>query len=211
MAKDKLLPRFFGDLNKHGVPHKALLVTGAMIMAIILFVNEEGIAKLASAFQLILFVFLNLAVIIMRESRMPSYNPGFKSPLYPWVQLLGIFFSVALLIYMGTSLLIDMLLFISLFYLWYYLYARKHVVRSGAIYYWFAALGKQKFTPLQEELWEIVKEKGLEDNDPVTDIISQADILDITGRKTFDEIIDVVSENLVNRFSEFSAKKQLKS
>ncbi len=35
-----------------------------------------AIAKLASAFQLLLSSLLNLAVLIMRESRMEGYDPG---------------------------------------------------------------------------------------------------------------------------------------
>ena len=51
--------------------------------------DAEKIAKLASAFQLFIFVLLNLAVIVMRESGLQSYDPGFRSPLYPGMQLIG--------------------------------------------------------------------------------------------------------------------------
>jgi len=67
----------------------------------ILALDAEGIAKLASAFQLFIFVLVNLAVVVMRESGLPSYDPGYRSPLYPWMQIFGIVTSVLLIVYMG--------------------------------------------------------------------------------------------------------------
>jgi basic amino acid/polyamine antiporter, APA family len=49
-----------------------------MILAI-LALDIEAIAKLASAFQLLLFSLLCLAVVIMRESGIDGYDPGYRS------------------------------------------------------------------------------------------------------------------------------------
>ncbi len=51
--------------------------------------DVEKIAKLASAFQLLIFALVCLAVIVMRESRIESYDPGYRSPGYPWMQIFG--------------------------------------------------------------------------------------------------------------------------
>ena len=48
------------------------------------------IAKLASAFQLFIFALECLAVIVMRESGLKSYDPGYRTPLYPYLPLFGI-------------------------------------------------------------------------------------------------------------------------
>jgi basic amino acid/polyamine antiporter, APA family len=45
---------------------------------------------LASAFQLLMFALVSLAMIVMRESRIAPYDPGYRSPFYPWLQIAGI-------------------------------------------------------------------------------------------------------------------------
>ena len=52
--------------------------------------SSSRVVSLASAFQLLIFGLVNVAVVVMRESRIPGYVPGYRSPLYPWVQILGI-------------------------------------------------------------------------------------------------------------------------
>jgi len=60
-----------------------------------------SVAKLASAFQLLLFGLVCVAVIVMRESKIPTYKPGYKAPFYPWLQIVGILVSFWLIIEMG--------------------------------------------------------------------------------------------------------------
>ncbi|MCA9289510.1 MAG: amino acid permease, partial [Phycisphaerales bacterium] len=103
MARDKLLPPSFATLGRFRTPVKAILATGALMVTFILVLDAEGIAKLASAFQLFIFILVNLAVVVMRESRIPSYDPGYRSPLYPWMQCFGMITSLFLILYMGWS------------------------------------------------------------------------------------------------------------
>ncbi len=86
LSRDHLLPRFFQKLSRWGTPFFAILVTIGTIIIILLFLDPIGIAKLASSFQLLVFAFICLAVIIIRESKIEAYDPGFKSPFYPWLQ-----------------------------------------------------------------------------------------------------------------------------
>ena len=62
---------------------------GLMVLAIWT-LDVLSVAKLASTFQLLIFALVNLAVIVMRESRIEAYDPGFRSPGYPWVQVVGL-------------------------------------------------------------------------------------------------------------------------
>ena len=62
---------------------------GLILLSLTLF-DPTKIVKIASAFQLTLFALACLAVIVMRESKIASYDPVFSSPLYPAVQILGI-------------------------------------------------------------------------------------------------------------------------
>ena len=196
MAKDKLIPNFFSQLNRFGVPGRAILFTGVLMLVVILCLSEAGIAKLASSFQLFLFVLLNFSVIVMRESKISTYDPGFKSPCYPWMQLFGVFISLALLIYMGTTILAFLLVMVVVFYLWYVFYAAKRVSRDGAIFHWFANLGRRQFDFLEEELWDIMKEKGVRENDPMDQILSRATIIDLKGHQSFEALAQLAAETL---------------
>lgn len=71
------------------MPKNGVLLAGALTIALILLLNVKEIAKIASAFLLFVFLSLCLAVIVFRESKMKSYEPAYKSPLYPWMQILG--------------------------------------------------------------------------------------------------------------------------
>ena len=132
----------------------------------------------------------------MRESHISTYDPGYKSPFYPWMQLYGILASLALLVYMGTTVLIVMISLIVAFYFWYRFYARQNVVRHGAIYHWFARLGKRQYDDLESELWEIMKEKGVRDGDPIIPIVSDAAVIDLHVKRDFLELIDLAASEL---------------
>lgn len=75
MSRDYLLPHFFQRLSKKGIPFISILLTMSVIIAIIIFLNPTKIAKLASAFQLLMFALVSVGVIVMRESKLDSYDP----------------------------------------------------------------------------------------------------------------------------------------
>ncbi len=101
MARDGLVTPRLGALGRFGTPIPAIVVTAALMVLAIVALDVEGIAKLASAFQLLLFGLLNVAVIVMRESRIASYVPGYRSPLYPWMQIAGIVVPFVLVAQLG--------------------------------------------------------------------------------------------------------------
>ncbi len=84
MGRDKLLPPFLATVNRRfKTPHISILLTGAFMTTAIVFLDIEALVKTASTLMIILFILVNASVIIMRESRIQSYQPKFKSPLYP--------------------------------------------------------------------------------------------------------------------------------
>lgn len=101
MSRDHLLPTFFRRFNRQGMSSVGIYSTLVVILFIIFFLDPLKIAKLASAFQLLLFAFLCAAVIVMRESRIESYDPGYRSPAYPWMQIFGIVVAFAFIFEMG--------------------------------------------------------------------------------------------------------------
>jgi len=102
MARDKMLPGFFGTVNSRFLtPLNSIIVTCIIIGLAVFYLDVEKIAKLASAFKVMMFVSVNLAVIVLRETSAQWYNPKYKSPFYPYVQLFGIISGFVLLFYLG--------------------------------------------------------------------------------------------------------------
>ena len=199
MARDRLVPSWLAKLGRFHTPVPAILLTSALIIFFIVVLDEEGIAKLASAFQLFIFILINFAVIVMRESKITAYDPGFVSPLYPWMQIFGMIASLALIIAMGWLASLFTLGVVVLCLIWFHYYARKRVVRDGAIYHWFAHLGRRIYRDLDVELRSIIKEKGLREKDPFEHIVANAPVIDIHDvDKSFDQVIELVSEKVIS-------------
>ncbi len=185
MARDQLLPGPLARLGRFGTPTVAIALTAVLMIAMVVALDVASVAKLASAFQLMLFGTMNLAVIVMRESHIDYYRPGFRSPLYPWMQLAGIGIPVWLIIQMGWFPVVGVLLLSALFVGWYYGWARSRVVRSGAIYHLFERLGRRVYRGLDHELRAILEEKGLHEDDPLEDLVMSARLLDLEGATSF--------------------------
>ncbi len=201
MSRDNILPPFFRKLSKQGTPIKSIIVTVAIIIVLLLAFNPTKIAKLASAFQLLIFAFLCLAVIVMRESKIESYDPGFKSPLYPWMQFFGIFSSFVLIGYMGILPILFSTGLLLLGAAWYWYYAKDRVIRRGAIYHVFERWGRARYDGIDTELRGILKEKGLRKDDPFDDIVHRSSVLEIKSKTNFEDVVKLVANILTNVIS----------
>ncbi len=78
--------------------------------------------------------------------------------------------------------------------LWYWYYARKKVVRSGAIYHLFERLGRSRFDGLETEMRGILKEKGLRESDPFDEIVTRGHVLDYNEKESFENVTKKASE-----------------
>lgn len=188
MSRDHLVPRFLARLGRFGVPTNALVVTVATIVVAIIGLDILSIAKLAGAFQLMLFAFNCLAVIVMRESEIESYDPGYRSPFYPWMHILGIVAPFGIIAVMGWLPVLFTLGVVVVGIVWFVAYAQRRVDRYGAIYHVFERLGRRRFTNLDSELRGIMKEKGLRDEDPFVATVASAHVLDCPPGSTFDDV-----------------------
>ncbi|MEN8234963.1 MAG: APC family permease, partial [Actinomycetota bacterium] len=71
MARNSLAPPFLERIGtRSGVPVAGIAVTGALLLVLVLFVPLIELAKLASAFQLLVFALVNLALIAFREAKL---------------------------------------------------------------------------------------------------------------------------------------------
>ena len=196
MSRDHLIPGLFSKLTPRNIPHYGIAVTVGLIIFLVLTFDIASIAKLASAFQLMMFALICFAVIVMRESRIEAYDPGYRSPFYPWMQLFGVFSPMWLIAEMGIVPILFSLALVTLGTIWYISYARERVVRSGAIYHLFARLGEQRFEGLDRELRGIMKEKGVREEDPFDEVVTRAQVMEFSGKYLFEEITHDVAKEL---------------
>ena len=133
MARNSLAPGFFAKVGKRSnAPYPAIIVTGGVLILLVLTLPLLELAKLASAFQLLVFAFVNLALIAFREADLKWYRPEFRSPWYPWLQIFGIIAPIVLLTQMGIVPTVGALLFIVAGILWYRGFGQARAVKESA-------------------------------------------------------------------------------
>ncbi len=131
MSKDGLFPSYLAAVNsKFLTPASAILTTTTLIALAIIFLDVVKIAKLASAFKILMFIFNELTVIVLRETNAQWYKPTFKSPMYPYVQTFGILSGIVLLAYLGVMPVVSVIGVVILGFLIFLVYGSKSD-RSG--------------------------------------------------------------------------------
>ncbi|WP_246989666.1 APC family permease [Halorientalis marina] len=134
MSRDSLAPKGLARVSERfQTPRNAIVVTGVLLLALIAFVPVVELAKLASAFQILVFSIVNVALIVFRTSGVESYQPSFRSPGYPFVQLLGVVGGFALLTQMGTLPILGAAGIIVGGVAWYLVYGRNRTDREGVL------------------------------------------------------------------------------
>jgi amino acid transporter len=196
MSRDRVIPHSFSRFSRFKTPYNAIILTSAVILLIIVATGLERIAKMASTFQLLVFAFVNIAVIVMRESGIKSYDPGFKSPLYPYVQIMGILIAVVLIPEMGIVPSIFAMGLVAVGVIWHNLYVRPRVEpRVGAIGKMAERLGERLLERdadamgLRTELRQLMKERGLREGDPFFQLVQSADFVEVGPEVDSEEVI----------------------
>jgi APA family basic amino acid/polyamine antiporter len=134
MSRDSLAPGELARVSERfKTPRNAILLTGILLLALIAFVPVVELAKLASAFQILVFSIINAALVVFRESGVDSYQPSFQAPGYPYVQVVGLVGGLALLTQMGRFPILGAAGIIVGGVVWYLLYGRPRTDREGAL------------------------------------------------------------------------------
>lgn len=132
MSRDNLAPARFATVSdRFQTPTTAITLTGSVMLVLIAFVPILEIAKLASAFQILVFILINMALIAFRRADLDEYEPTFESPFYPAMQVFGVLSGSVLLTQMGTVALGGAVIITVGSIGWYWFYARPRTDREG--------------------------------------------------------------------------------
>ncbi len=199
MSQDGLVPRSLGRVDAaRGVPRAAVFFTSGFIAASILILPLELFVKAASAMLVLLLLFEVLAVIVMRESRIPSYRPTWRSPFYPWTQVAGAVFYVFMLVELGSLALAVAGTILGAAVLCFALYSKVRVLRESALLRLAERLASTDFADhdLEAELSAIVRERDKVGRDRFDRLVEECPLVDLTAGPSRDEVLRAVAEGM---------------
>jgi APA family basic amino acid/polyamine antiporter len=192
MSHDGLLPTVFGRVHaRFRTPHTALLLTGAFVVFVIVFLSVEDLVKTASTMLILSLGLINVAVMVMRRSGIEGYRPTFRMPLVPWLPLATLVFYGFLIAEMGLIALTWTFGFIAVASIWYFVYVQRRIRRqSAAAYLVQSALSRDiPRSQIEDELVQISLERDEIVTDRFDDLVKRAPVLDIaeeiSGRDLF--------------------------
>ncbi|MCK4321134.1 amino acid permease [candidate division WOR-3 bacterium] len=200
LGRDGLLPEFLSKINiRFNTPHISILVTGVFIV-IALFLPLDILIKAASSVLILTYLFSCFSIIILRESRLQNYQPTFRAPWYPWIQIIGILGFGFLLFEIGKDavLIISVLIISALFVYWFY--GRIRASKEYALLYLIERITSKELTThlLEEELKEIIRERDEILKDRFDEVIERSAILDIDHTIKMEKFFKLVATKMAN-------------
>ncbi|MFH1665021.1 MAG: amino acid permease [Candidatus Omnitrophota bacterium] len=195
LSRDHLLPGSFGRLHpRRKTPYIAIAVTG-IIMIAVLFLNLYVLVEVASTVLILTFIFSCVCVIIMRESGIRNYRPKFRAPLYPWVQIAGIFGCWLLIINMGKQALFLGSLFFAGGLAVFWMYGRMSAKKDFALLHLIEKAAARELIgiSLESELRDIIRERDNITEDRFDRVIKGSVVLDIEDKLPVEEFFGLVA------------------
>ena len=128
MSKDGLLPPLFAKVHpKFHTPWIASILTGVVAMLIAGFFPIGLLGELVSIGTLLAFVIVCGGVLVLRYTD-PNIPRPFRTPLVPWVPILGILFCAYLMISLPEDTWARLVVWMAIGLVIYFTYGRKHSV-----------------------------------------------------------------------------------
>jgi len=192
LSRDRLYPQLFSRVHKkYKTPYISILATGLFII-IFLFLELDLLVKVASTILILTYILSILSVIILRKSRIQNYRPGFRAPLFPWLQILGIVGFIFILTEMGRNAIIISSALVAAGILIYIFYGRRKAKgKDHALLYILDGITPKRLSltsgELEKELKMIIYERDNIVKDDFHRAILESTVLDI------DEDIDILS------------------
>ncbi|CAM2010843.1 amino acid permease [Acanthopleuribacter pedis] len=202
MSRDGLLPSVLAKTSaKFSTPYVAIFLTSGFIIAVIVFLTVEELVKTASTMMLLMFMLVNVAVIILRQSKLQSYRPEFKSPFYPWLQISAVIIYSFLIFEMGKVPLLLTAGFGILATIWYVFYVWRKIERESAFVYVVKSITSDAMgrSDLEDELRQISLERSGVEMDRFDHLVNDAKFIDIEEGITAKQLFERMSQELSER------------
>lgn len=133
MARRRLAPSLFTTVSsRSGAPTPSILVTGLLLLGLVAFLPVFELAKLASAFQLLVFAMINIAYLAFKNAKLWWYRPKFTAPGYPVVPIVGIAACFVLITQLGLDAIFGAAAIILGGLVWYQVYGRSRALKESA-------------------------------------------------------------------------------
>lgn len=134
MGRDNVLPGWLNEVHtKFLTPYRSILLTGVFTLFLIIAGNIESLASSASVLQILNFALINFAVIIMRIAPPEGYEPKFKTPGVPYLQVIGIIICLGIFFRAEKAALLISAGLIGFSIIWYFIWSRRKSKVEGAI------------------------------------------------------------------------------
>ncbi|MFH1502331.1 MAG: amino acid permease [Candidatus Eisenbacteria bacterium] len=201
VSRDGLLPAPLGRVGtRSGTPYVALIVTGALVSGA-LFVKLDVLVQAASAVLMTTYMLANLAIIILRESRVQNYRPSFRAPLYPWIQLAGLTGLSFVILEMGESAFLTVAALAVGGFLVYRFYGRARSQKESALLHLVQRITAKELVTgsLEEELKEIIRERDDTPEDWFDRLVERSAVIDSREAITSGEFFRLVAERMASR------------
>ncbi len=201
LSRDRLFPEVFGRINaRFRTPHNSLLLTGVFIL-VSLFLRLEVLVEAASVVLILTNILSCGSVIILRESRLQNYQPSFRMPFYPWIQVGGIVGLGFLLLEMGKEAVLISLILIVGGFLTYWFYGRIRGRREYALVHLVERITARQLTSglLESELREIIRDRDDITKDRFDAAIEESIVLDIQDPVDSDEFFKMAANAMAQR------------
>ena len=155
MARRRLAPSIFTRVgSRSGAPTLSILLTGAVLLALVAFLPVFELAKLASAFQALVLAMICMAQIVFRNSKLWWYRPKFHAPGYPIVPAIGVLACLALITQLGLEAILGAVGIIVFGLVWYQVYGRSRAIKESAFRESVRQQGMSRLLQLIEEALE---------------------------------------------------------
>ena len=125
MSRDGLLPKFFSKVDKKDVPYTALWTVGIIGALLAGFFNLGQLANFANIAFLLTYTLVCISLIAFRK-KYPHVKRGFKTPLVPFIPLLGAFSCLFLMSNLSEETWKIFIVVLVLLIISYLIYGRKH-------------------------------------------------------------------------------------
>jgi len=195
LSRDNLLPPTINKVSKKfNTPVLSIIITG-IIIYLSLLLPLKMLVKAASTVILFSYVLTNISVIVLRESKISNYQPSFKTPFYPWVQIFSVILFSFFIIDLGAEAIEISLGLLVLCLCFYIFYGRKGSKKEYALLHLLKRITDTRLTKnlLENELREILIDRDNIEQDNFDDLVRNAIVFDLEGPLQYKELFNMAA------------------